>query len=173
MSSKRNGCRRSLTHSQYFAVTLSWTAQRHAPRYKTKFLYSSNIINVCCVWWAYVSTEHNETLSKHLNTSPVETDSRPFRSFNYRRGTRQRSTASKLQIIHGMARRLHDAIIQCKASFVIHRITSAKRRREVQPAVLIRESTCVALGFKSIHWIHASDTYRFSRAPWIKALNFE
>jgi hypothetical protein len=56
-----------------------------------------------------------------------ETDSRP----------RQCSTASELQIGHDMAR----AIYSARLVIFIHGITSAKRMREVRPAVLVRESS--------------------------------
>jgi hypothetical protein len=78
--------------------------------------------------------------------------------------------AFELQIARGMARRMHDAIYSAGLALFIYGITSAKRTREVQAAVLVRESSTQLSIY--IHWIHASDTlhtYRSSslrKAPW-------
>ena len=60
-------------------------------------------------------------------------------SFNHRRRAQQRCTASEHQVGRGMARSVH-VIYSTRLALFIHGITSAKRMREVQPAVLVRES---------------------------------
>ena len=45
------------------------------------------------------------------------------------------------QIARGIARRMHDAIYSARLALFIHGITSAKRTREVRPAVLVRKSS--------------------------------
>jgi hypothetical protein len=61
----------------------------------------------------------------------------------------------ELQIGRDMAR----AIYSARLAIFIHRITSAKRTREVRPAVglLVRESSTQLLIY-IIRWIHVSDT---------------
>ena len=56
-----------------------------------------------------------------------------FRCFNHR----QHGTASELQIGRGMMRAINSA----RLALFIHRITSAKRTREVRPALLVGESS--------------------------------
>ena len=51
--------------------------------------------------------------------------------------TRQHGTASELQIGRGMTRAINSA----RLALFIHRITSAKRTREVRPALLVGESS--------------------------------
>ena len=61
-----------------------------------------------------------------------------FGCFNQRRRTRQHSTASELQIGRGMTRAINSA----RLALFIHKITSAKRTREVRPAlILVGESS--------------------------------
>ena len=49
-------------------------------------------------------------------------------------------TAPEHQVGHGMAHSLR-AIYSARLALYIHGITSAKKTREVQPAVLVRESS--------------------------------
>ena len=71
--------------------------------------------------------------------SETDLDSDIFRCFNHRRQTRQHSTASKLQIGHGMVCCMMHSIYSARLALFI---MSANRTREVWPAILIRESTC-------------------------------
>ena len=51
------------------------------------------------------------------------------------------STASEHQVSRGMAHSVRAILYSTRLALFIHRITSAKRTREVRPAVLCRESS--------------------------------
>ena len=70
--------------------------------------------------------------------SETNLDSDIFRCFNHRRQTRQHSTASKLQIGHGMVRCMMHSIYSARLALFI---MSANRTREVWPAILTRKSS--------------------------------
>ena len=76
---------------------------------------------------------------------------------------RRRYTASEHRVGRGMAHSVR-AMYSARLALFINGITSAKRTREVRPAVLVRESS-TQLNCIRIRWIHASDTlhilYRF------------
>ena len=72
----------------------------------------------------------------------LDFNSDKFQCFiNHRRRSRQRSTASKLQIDRGIACYMMHAIYCTRLALFIHKITSAKKTREVRPAILVRESS--------------------------------
>jgi hypothetical protein len=100
----------------------------------------------------------------------LDLDSDKFRCFNHRRRTQQRSTASELQIGRDMAR----AIYSARLAIFIYGITSAKRTREVRPAVLVRENSTQLLMYSldtCIRYSTYSPIFKSQKGS-MEALNF-
>ena len=86
-----------------------------------------------------------------------------FRCFSHRTWTRQRSTASKLQIGHGACYVSHGT----RLVLFIQGITSAKRTHEFWPAVLNGESSTQLLMYSLTTGIRYSILTNYQISEWL------
>jgi hypothetical protein len=105
--------------------------------YSSKGACGKKVVNIVCTQYRMLALQ-----SKRWTLRPtLDLDSDKFRCFDQSQGrTRQRSTASKLQIGRSWYTILWNACyIQRRKLLFIHGTMYPKKTREVRPAVLIRE----------------------------------